>query len=142
MGFGAERSRSICSRTASRRSQSTMRRWISGRGSRLRSGRGGKRPARPAAPAHLLAALEPLPRQETVSRHHQHSIPVKARPQAALILVPAQQLLGLLVKLLPPVPPVSVLHHPLQRHLPAEVAPVVAALAVACVLADQPAYPS
>src|SRR5262249_17519517 len=39
------------SRAASSRNQSTMRRWTSGKGSRLRSGRGGKRPAPPAAPA-------------------------------------------------------------------------------------------
>src|SRR5262249_59847778 len=43
--------------------------------------------------------------------------------------------------LLDPVAPVRVLHHPLHRHMRAEVAPVVAPLAVTAVLADQPAYP-
>src|SRR5215471_14886349 len=137
----AARVRTTCSRTASRRSQSTMRRWTSGRGWRLRSGRGGKRPARPAAPAHPLALLELLPDQEAVCQHDQHAVAVEPCPQPALILVPAQQPLGLLVELLDPIAPVRVLHHPLHRHLRAEVAPVVAPLAVAAVLADQPAYP-
>src|SRR5262245_57148286 len=137
----ASRSRRSCSRTASRRSQSTTRRWTSGRGSLRRSGRGGKRPARSAAPAPCLAVLELLPDQEAVRQHHQHAVAVKAGPQPALVLVPAQQALGLLVELLHPVPPMGVLHHPHQRRVLPEVAPVVAPLAVAAVLADQPAYP-
>src|SRR5436190_1827873 len=137
----AVRSRRTCSRTASRRSQSTMRRWTSGRGSRRRSARGGKRPARPAAPAHLLALLELLPHQETVRQHHQHTVAVEPGPQPALILVPAQQSLGFLVKPLDPVPTMRVLHHPHQRRLRPEVAPVVAPLAVALIFPDQPAYP-
>src|SRR5262245_44810203 len=137
----AERSRRTCSRTASRRSQSTMRRWTSGRGSRLRSRRGGKRPARPAASAHPLALRALLPHQETVGQQHQHTVAVEPCPQPALILVPAQQSLGLLVELLHPVPPRRVLHHPRQRRVRPEVAPVIAALAVGGVLADQPAYP-
>src|SRR5881227_3223019 len=137
----AVKSRRICSRTASRRSQSTMRRWTSGSGRRLRSARGGKRPTRPAASAPLLALLELLPYQETVGQHHQHAVSVKAGPQPALILVPAQQPLGFLVGPLHPVPAVRVPHHPRQRRVPAEVAPVVAPLAVRGILAYQPAYP-
>src|SRR5271156_2170305 len=134
-------SRRICSRTASRRSQSTMRRWTSGRGSRLRSGRGGKRPTRPTASAHLLALLELSPHQETVRQHHQHTVAVESCPQPALILVPAQQFLGFLVKPLYPVPTMRVFHHPHQRRVAPEVAPVVAALAVAGVFPEQPADP-
>src|ERR1700730_206476 len=141
MSSRAVRSRKTCSRTASRRSQSTMGRGTSGRGSRRRSARGGKRPARPAASARLLALVELLPHQETVRQHHQHTVPVKAGPQPALILVPAQQFLGFLVKPLHPVPTMRVLHHAHQRRVPPEVAPVVAALAVAGVFPNQPADP-
>src|SRR6185312_5898513 len=63
---------------------------------------------------------------------------VEARPQSALILVPAQQPLGLLMILLHPVPPMGVLHQPLQRHVRPEVAPIEPPLAVGGILADQP----
>src|SRR4051812_46849720 len=59
------------------------------------------------------------------------------RPEPALVLVPTQQLLGLLMISLDPVPPVRVLHHPLQGDVRAEVAPVVPPLTVRGVLADQ-----
>src|SRR5581483_7413044 len=101
----------------------------------------GKRPARSAAPAYLLALLELLPHQETVGQHDQHTVSVEPRPQPTLILVPAQQFFGFLVKPLHPMPAMRVLHHPHQRRMPTEVAPVVAALAVAAVFADQPADP-
>src|SRR5262249_20624065 len=139
MSSRAARVRTTCSRTDSRRSQSTIRRWISGRGRRLRSGRGGKRPARPAASAHPLALVELLPDQEGVGQHDQHTVAVEAGPQSALILIPAQQFLGLLVELLHPVSPVRVLHHPLEAHVRPEVAPGVAPLAVAATPPDQPA---
>src|SRR5437016_3655842 len=135
-GLGRRRSR-----MASSRSQSVMQRWTWGRDRRLRSGRGGKRPAWPATSALLLPLGELLADQETVRQHDADGVPVEARPQPPLILVPAQQLLGLLVKLLHPVPSVCVLDHPLQGHVRPEVAPVVASLAVGGVLADQPAYP-
>src|SRR5437763_7901682 len=135
------RSRLFTSRRAWSSSQSQMRRWTAGSGTRRRSGRGGKRPALPPAPAHPLPPLPLLLDQEAVGQHHQHAVAVEARPQTPLVLVPAQQRLGLLVVLLHPVPPVRVLHQPRQRHPPAEVAPVVAPLAVAAVLPDQPADP-
>ena len=78
-----------------------------------------------------LSLLELLPHQETVRQHHQHTVPVETGPQPALILVPAQQFLGFLVKPLHPVPAMRVLHHPHQRRMRPEVAPVVASLAVA-----------
>src|SRR5262249_1792315 len=132
---------STSSRAASSRSQSTMRRCTSGKGSRLRSGRGGKRPALPAAPACPLS-LSPLrPHQEALPQHHRPSGPVEPLPQPTLVLVPAQQPLGLLVVLLHPVPPVSILHQLVQGRLRTEVAPVVLALAGRAqrLLADQPA---
>src|SRR5271157_882532 len=99
----------------------------------------GKRASRSAHAGSLLALLPLLPDQKTVRQHHTHRVPVKARPQPSLVLVPAQQTFGLLVILLHPVPTVRVLHHPLQRHLRTEVAPVVPPLAVGGILTDQPA---
>src|SRR5262245_16087547 len=136
------RSRSFSSRRACSNSQSQRRRWISGRDRRLRSGRGGKRPALRAAPALPLPVLPLLRDQEAVSQHHQHAVAVEALPQPALVLVPAQQPLGLLVVLLHPVAPVRVLGHLPQARLGAEVAPVVLPLVLLArrrPLADQPA---
>src|SRR5437899_2647745 len=93
-----------------------------------------------SARAGSLLALPPLaPDQKTVRQHHTHRMPVEARPQPPLILVPAQQTLGFLVILLHPMPTVRVLHHPLQRHLRTEVAPVIPPFAVGSILTDQPA---
>src|SRR5205823_10210042 len=111
-------------------------------GKRLRSARGGKRPALAPAPADLLPMLPLLLDQETVSQHDQHTVAVKAGPQPPLILVPAEQALGLLVELFHPVTPVRVLRHPPQGGFRAEVAPVVLPLVLLApgrALADQPA---
>src|SRR5690349_16774893 len=134
---------STSSRAASSRSQSTMRRWTCGSGSRRRSGRGGKRPAPPAAPACPLPLTPLLPHQEAIRQHDRHRVPVKALPQPPLVLVPAQQALGLLVVLLHPVPPVPVLDQPLQWCPGPEVAPVILALAghAQRLFPDQPAHP-
>src|SRR5262249_44396923 len=139
------RSRRIRSRMASRRSQSTTRRCISGSGRRLRSGRGGKSPARPAAPAPCRSALELLTDQEAVGQHHQHAVAVEPPPQPPLSLAPAHRPLGPLVKLPPRGPPVRVAPHRLQRCPRPEVAPVVLALGfppAAGLPADQPPGPA
>src|SRR5262249_57385689 len=107
------------------RGQRQTRRWNSGRDRRLRSGRGGKSPAGPPPQGHLLPLLPLLLDQEAVGQHHQDAVAVEPRPQPPLVLVPAQEPLGLLVELLHPGTPVGVLHHLLQRHLGPEVAPVV-----------------
>src|SRR5436309_3527401 len=137
------RSRSFSSRRACSRSQSQMRRCTSGRGTRRRSGRGGKSPTGTAPQGYLLPVLPLLEDQEAVGQHHQHTVAVEARPQPPLVLVPAQQSLGLLVELLHPVAAVGVLHHPLQRRVGAEVAPVVLPLILLLAarrpFADQPA---
>src|SRR4029453_17264164 len=127
---------------ACQRSQSQVRRCTSGRDRRRRSGRGGKRPAWPATPALLRPLLHFLPDQETVSQHPPHRVAIEARPQPSLILVPAQETLGLLVILLHPVPPVRVTHHLVQRYRWPQVAPVVAPLAIGTVFTDQPTGPT
>src|SRR6516164_7933072 len=108
-----------------RRNQSPIRRWISGSGVRRRSPRGGKRPALPTAPAFLLPLLPLLPDQEAISQHHRHRVAMEAGPQPPLVLVPAQQPLGLFVVLLHPVPPVRVAEQRRQRRPRPQVAPVV-----------------
>src|SRR3954447_17116074 len=127
------------SRAASSRSQSQIRRWTSGSVIRRRSARGGKSPPRSSRAGSLLPVSPLLPHQEAVGEHHADRVAVEPAPPPALVLVPAQQPLGLLMILLHPVPPVRVLHHRTQRHPRAEVAPVVPPLAVGGVLADQPA---
>ena len=132
-------SRESNSLAASRRSQSVIWRCTSGSDVRRRSGRGEKgRRGRPER-ARSCRCSPLLPHQETVRQHHGHRMAVEARPQSALVLVPAQQPLGLLMILLHPVPPMGVLHQPLQRHIRPEVAPIVPPLAIGGILADQPA---
>src|SRR5947209_19715836 len=69
-------------------------------------------------------------------------MPVEARPESALVLVPAQQALGLLMISFHPVSPMGVLHQPLQGQIRPEVAPVIPSLAIGGILADQPARSS
>src|SRR5690606_35524430 len=134
--------RASISRRASRRSQSTTWRWTSGRGTRRRSGRGGKSPAGATTTTPSLPLLPFPPDQIAVGQHHRHRMPMEPRPQPPLVLVPAQQPLGLLVEPLDPVPPVGVLDHLGQRRPRPEVAPVIlpaSFLARRLPLADQPA---
>jgi hypothetical protein len=135
-------SRDSNSLAASRRSQSQTWRCTSGSDTRRRSGRGGKSPPRAPRAGSLRPPLPLLPDQEAVRQQDGHGVPVKARPQPALILIPAQQSLGLLVILLHPVPPVCVLHQPLQRHLRTKGAPGVPPLAIRGILPDQPTRPT
>lgn len=57
----------------------------------------GKSAAR-AAPAAVLRALVPCaPHQKAVGQHDRHGMAVEPFPEAALVLLPAQQFLGLCV---------------------------------------------
>src|SRR5713226_900289 len=99
------------------RKRSTTWRWMDASERRRLSGRGGKGSARASA-LRLSLALTPLqPDQETVTEHDQVRIAMKAMPQASLVLIPAEQTLGLFVKLLDPVAPVGVFDHRAQRRL-------------------------
>src|SRR5215472_7030248 len=130
-------SRDSHSLAASRRSQSPISRWTSGSDIRRRSGRGGKSPPRATREGSFLPLLPFLPHQEAVGQHHAHRMAVEARPQPALVLVPAQQPLGFLMVLLHPVPTMGVFHQALEGHIRPEVAPVIPPLAIGGVLADQ-----
>src|SRR5690606_5010796 len=109
---------------ASRRSQSSRSRWMAARDWRLRSGRG-RKSATSRLPA--VGALLPFgPHQEAVGQHDQDRVAVEAVPPPSLILVPAQQGLGILVKPFDLMPAMGVLHQLSQRRVWWEVAPVPA----------------
>src|SRR5712691_4876590 len=79
-----------------------------------------------ATPVCVAMALPPLqPDQKAHGQHHRDCMPVKARPQSTLILVPAQLLFGLLMKLLDGVPAMGVVDQLLQRGRGWQVAPIV-----------------
>jgi hypothetical protein len=86
--------------TAWWRSQRAISRCTTGRVCRRRSGRRGKGVAW-ATPAAWRTSLTPLQsHQEAVRQHHSDRMPVEASPQAALVVIPAQLALGLLMELL------------------------------------------
>src|ERR671937_2858824 len=117
-------------------------RWTAGSECLRRSGRGGKRVAW-ATPARLAAALPPLqPDQKTVGQHHRDRMPVEARPQPPLVLVPTQFPFGLLMELLHDMPPVGIARQLFQRGRGRQVTPGVFplfGLALCGTLAQQPA---
>src|SRR3974377_1344535 len=119
----------------------TTWRWIVASDWRRRSRRGGKRAAGSSAPADPVAFQQFQPDQETVCQHDQGGVAMQAVPQAALILVPAQQALGLFMELFNPVAAVRILDHDAQRRGQGKVAPEILPLVLAPrgPLADQPA---
>src|SRR5438128_6870808 len=119
------RSVDIHQSTAWWRSHRAPSRCTAGSARRQRSGRGGKRVAW-ATPICVALALPPLqPEQKAHGQHHCDRMPVKARPQPALILVPAQFLFGLLMQLLDGVPAMGVVDQLLQRGRSRQVAPII-----------------
>src|SRR5262249_639096 len=107
MAFRASLSRRAASRSQSTTCRSTPR----GAPRRGGPGGGGKGRGGPPTPAPRCPPLPLPPDQVAVRQHHGHGVPVEPRPQSALVLVPAQQPLGLLVVPLHPVPPVGILDH-------------------------------
>src|SRR5262249_28045738 len=67
------------------------------------------------------------------------SMPVEPLPPAALILIPPQEPLGVLMEPLHPVAPVCILHQALQTRIRPQVAPGILPLPIGGLLADQPA---
>src|SRR5436305_13959586 len=130
-------SRNTSSLAASWRSQSQIRRCTAGRVTRRRSARGGKSPPGSSQAGLLLPVSVLLPHQEAVGQHHADRVAVEATPSSSLVLVPAQEPLGLLVVLLHPMPPVCVLYHGFQPPPSAELAPIVSPLAIARLPANQ-----
>src|SRR6266567_8644816 len=119
------RSVDIHQSTAWWRSHRATSRCTAGSARRQRSGRGGKRVAW-ATPVCVALALPQLqPEQKAHGQHHRDRMAVKARPQPALILVPAQLLLGLLMALLDGMPAMGSMYQLLQRGRGWQVTPIV-----------------
>src|SRR5437870_9996264 len=111
--------------TAWLRSQRATSRCTAGSARRHRSGRGGKRVAW-ATPFWVTMALpEFQAEQKAQGQHHRDRMAVKARPQPALILIPAQLLLGLLMELLDGMPAMGSMYQLLQRGRGWQVTPIV-----------------
>src|SRR5919112_164770 len=109
-------------------SQSATARWTVASDRRLRSRRGGKRPAR-LAPRRPLRTVSPFePDQKAEGQHHRHGVAVEGVPAPPLELIPSEQAFRFLVKLLDPVSAVRVLDHRLQRGLGREGRPEVLAV--------------
>src|SRR6266511_963422 len=103
-------------------------RCTAGSARRQRSGRGGKRVAW-ATPIGMVMALSQLPpEQKTHGQHDRDGMAVKARPQAALILSPAQFLLDLLMELLNSMPAMGVVDQFLQRRRGRQITPIILVL--------------
>src|SRR5512139_214989 len=119
----------------------TTWRWMAASDWRRRSRRGGKDAARATSPLQSFTFPPFQPDQETIGQQDQCGVSMEAMPQAALVLIPAQEALGFFMKLLDPVAAMRVLHHRPQRRVEQEVAPEVLPLARAPggPLADQPA---
>src|SRR5918992_1757940 len=127
--------------TAWCRSQVAISRCTSGSDRRQRSTRGGKRVAWATPFGMMLALSKLLPDQKTQGQHHRHGMSVKTRPQATLILIPAQLPLGFFMELLDRMATMGIFSQFLQRRLCRQIAPVELAflrLAACRPLAQQP----
>jgi hypothetical protein len=100
-------------------------RCTAGRVLRRDCGRGGTRVAR--APLPRLRLPLPLfqPAQQAGGPHHGHGMPLTPRPQAALVLVPAQRPRGRFVTLCARLPPLGQAGQRFQRSLRRQVAPAI-----------------
>jgi hypothetical protein len=105
-------------------------RWICASEQRRRSGRGGKRRTCPPYSTRLRLPLLPfLPDQKTVAQHDQGRMAMEPMPQSSLILIPSQQLFGILMKALDLMPPMRILDQHFQPCRGWEVTPVIAPIA-------------
>jgi hypothetical protein len=94
--------------TAWCRSHGATSRCTAGSERRRHCRRGGKRVAS-ATLRGMMGPLRPLqPDQQAIGQHDGHGVPMKPRPQAALILVPAQLALGLFMQLRDRMPPMGI----------------------------------
>src|SRR3989475_12044978 len=119
------RSVDIHQSTAWWRSHRATSQCTAGSARRQRSGRGGKRVAWATAVCVAMALPQLQPDQKAHGQHHRDRMPVKARPQPTLILVPAQLLFGLLMPLLDGVPAMGVVDQLLQRSRRRQVTPII-----------------
>src|SRR6266511_3744603 len=111
-------------KTAWWRSHRATSRWTAGKGLLRGSRRGGKRVARTTT-MWLAAPLPPLqPDQKAVGQHHRDRVPMKPQPQAALVLIPAHFLFGLLVALFHRIPAMGIAGQLFQHRGGRQITPV------------------
>src|SRR5215831_3051331 len=111
--------------TAWWRSHRATSRWTAGSGFLRESGRGGKRVAGATSAWLATPLLQLQPDQKAVGQHDRDRMPVKAEPQAALVLVPAHFPFGLLMELLDRIPPMGIPRQLFPRGGGRQVTPVV-----------------
>src|SRR5918999_2881946 len=131
--------------TAWCRSHRATSRCTAGRGWRWSFGRGGKRVASATLPLVTASLPQLQPDQKAIGQHDRHGMPMKARPQPPLVLVPAQLALGLFMKLLNRMPPMGIAGQRFEGDPRGQVAPEVfpfLGLAPGGPLPDQPALVS
>src|SRR5262245_34487672 len=105
-------------------------------------GRGGKRATSATLPGVMVPFLQAQPDQKAVCQQDGHGMPMKPHPQAALILIPAQLALGLLMKLLDGMAPMSIAGQRIEGRVRRQVAPEILpllGLPLGRTLPDQPA---
>src|ERR671914_1233159 len=102
-------------RTAWRRSHRATSRWIAGSECLRGSGRGGKRGTGATTTGLAVPLAQFQPDQKAVGEHDRHGMPVEARPEATLIVIPPQLSLGLFMKLLHRIPAMRIARQLLQR---------------------------
>src|ERR671916_3153753 len=130
-------------RTAWCRSHWTTSRCTAGSVLRRRSERGGKKVAGATSPGLTAALAQLQPDQKTVGQHHRDRMPMEARPQPSLVVVPAQLALGLFMKLFNRMAPMGIPRQLCQRGLGGRGSPVelpLLRLASGGPLPDQPAF--
>lgn len=92
-------------RTAWWRSHRAPSRWTAGSDRRPGSGRGGNSVAGATVAGRAATLAHLQPGQKTVGQPHRDGVPVEARPEAPLILVPSPVPAGLLMARLDDLPP-------------------------------------
>src|SRR5919108_3601089 len=111
--------------TAGWRRHRATSRWTAGSEVRPGAGRGGTRIARATPPTVSGSRPELQPDQQAGGPHHGDGMAVKARPQPALVLVPAPCACGLFMEPLARIPPMRIAPQLLQRGRGGQLAPVV-----------------
>src|ERR687893_1123214 len=110
-------------RTAWCRSHWTTSRCTARSVLRRQSARGGKRVTGATSPGLTAALTQLQPDQKTVGQHHRDRMPMEARPQPSLVVVPAQLALGLFMKLFNGMAPMGIACQLCQRGLGGPIAP-------------------
>jgi hypothetical protein len=114
-------------RSAWWRSHGATSRCTAGSVQRCRSGRGGKRIAWATSSRTVLSVSQLLPEQKAVCPHRPARMPMKARPQPPLVLIPAPLTCGLCMALLDGLAALGNVHQRLPGRRGWQIAPIVRA---------------